>query len=131
MNAITEKAAEQMRRLEAAKEALQALTEQYEALKEQALPQEVKDALSKLELEMAPAIHSAQSEYEEAEKVVKAIVAEELQETLRGDTLMAVYTPPGASWDSKKLEGFALAFPRLLEARKETSAKVTIRQKGK
>jgi hypothetical protein len=47
--------------------------------------------------------------------------------SVKGTFLHAVYSKPRVTWDSGKLEGLALAFPPLLEARKIGEASVSIR----
>jgi hypothetical protein len=54
-----------------------------------------------------------------------AVIAEGA--SVKGTFLHAVYSKPRVTWDSGKLEGLALAFPPLLEARKIGEASVSIR----
>ncbi len=48
--------------------------------------------------------------------------------SVKGDVLHAVWTKGRVSWDSKKLEGLAIAIPAVLEARKEGEPSVSIRK---
>ena len=41
------------------------------------------------------------------------------QSTLRGQYYMAVYSKPRVTWDTKGLDGFAVAYPEILAFRKE------------
>ena len=47
--------------------------------------------------------------------------------TVKANGLMAVYNKGRVSWDSKLLDGYAVAHPEILAARKEGDPSVTIR----
>jgi len=50
--------------------------------------------------------------------------------TIKGANLQAVYTKGRVSWDSKVLEGLAIAIPQVLQAKKEGAPSVSIRKVG-
>jgi hypothetical protein len=50
-----------------------------------------------------------------------------LAETQRGDTLMAVYSKPRTKWDTKGLDGYAVAHPEIGVFRSEGRPSVSIR----
>lgn len=52
----------------------------------------------------------------------------EAGETLRGDHLMAVYTKGRATWNSKGLDGFSVAYPDILKFKKTGAPSVSIRK---
>lgn len=52
-------------------------------------------------------------------------------ETVKGARLMAVWTKPRVTWDSKVLEGYVIAHPELAAARHVGQPSVSIRPVGK
>ena len=57
-----------------------------------------------------------------------AVIAE--GKTVKGAHLQAVWNKGRVSWDSKTLEGLAIVFPKVLEAKKEGQPSVSIRKIG-
>ena len=68
------------------------------------------------------------------ERVVKELQAQiktgtlAVGETVKGQHNMAVFVQPSPAWDNKKLEGFALVHPAVLECRTEKPPYVSIRK---
>lgn len=50
------------------------------------------------------------------------------QEGMKGEFLQAVYSKGRTTWDAKRLDGYALAHPEILELRKTGEPSVTIRR---
>ena len=51
-----------------------------------------------------------------------------LEQTVKAEHYMAVFTQPKPTWDSGKLEGYAAAHPEILAFRKEKNPYVSIRK---
>lgn len=51
----------------------------------------------------------------------------EAKVTVKSDRFMAVYTPPGYSWNGDKLAGFATAHPEILDFRTQDNPIVSIK----
>ena len=65
----------------------------------------------------------------ELESQVKTAVIEG-GATAKGGALQAVFNKGRVSWDSRKLEGLMIAFPKLEEARKQGDPYVAIKKVG-
>lgn len=99
--------------------------------------QELKDAI--LTDDLLAELRDIDIEFEEREKVARIRIAELTTlikdavvahgKTVKGDYLMAVRNKGRVSWNTKKLDGFAVAYPALLELRKEGKPSVTIRKR--
>jgi hypothetical protein len=50
------------------------------------------------------------------------------QESVKGELLQAVFSKGRTSWDTKKLEGYAIAHPELKELKKTGKPSVSIRE---
>lgn len=66
---------------------------------------------------------------DEAASLKREIDAEvlDVSATIKGERLMAVYTKGRETWDGKKLAGYAIAHPEILEARKVGKPSVSLR----
>jgi hypothetical protein len=93
---------------------------------DRATPPEVKMALADIESEFS-------GHFENVDKQIAAITADVKEAviaegaTVKGTNLQAVFAKGRTSWDSKKLEGLAIALPQLLEARTIGEPSVSIR----
>jgi hypothetical protein len=87
---------------------------------------EIKQALADIEAEFAGKLAGVDGNINILAGDIKAAVVAE-GASVKGTFLQAVYSKPRVTWDSGKLEGLALAFPPLLEARKIGEASVSIR----
>jgi len=84
--------------------------------------------------ELQARIVAANAELDAEIAVIRADIEEyvvELGETVRSDTLMAVYRKGRVSWDSKKLEGYAAAHPEIEQFKTIGKPSVTISLVGK
>jgi len=107
----------------------QAMNLDKQALIDAVLTPEVKQHLSDIEAEFAEKSATIRDQIEYLTGIVKKNVIE-AGETVKGDHLQAVYVKGRTSWDSKKLEGLAIAIPQVLEARKIGNPSVSIRKVG-
>ena len=98
------------------------------ALVEAAMPQEVKDRLAEIETEFSPILKEGAENAANIEKQIKAAVLETHGETVRGASLMAVWSKGRVSWDTKALDGYLKAHPELDEFRSEGEPSVSIRE---
>lgn len=111
---------------------------------------ELRDAISILEAErtrktdeiiadLAPEILAVNEEYDEltlslrdriheADCYIKSRVANDLRETVRGESLMAVYSKPRVTWDGKGLTGYMVAHPEIEAFKKVGKPSVSIRK---
>lgn len=113
--------------LEIATSKLEEIEQTKQQLIESQLTPEIKQAISDIELEYTPPIRAAQQEVYELTEIVKRETLEQRQ-TIKGDTLMAVYTPEGYSWDTRRLEGYAQANKDLWSFAKPKTPTVSIRK---
>lgn len=86
----------------------------------------VREALNAVEMEFAPQIAAAQDRATEIEALVKSAVVRH-GASIKGTSLQAVYSKPRVSWDTKALDGYAVAHPELLGLRTEGQPSVSIR----
>ena len=90
------------------------------------LPPEQQARLAELEgdhMDQAAALRSREAELVDE---IKSLTAQ-LGETCKAAGLMAMYVKGRTSWDSKALDGYALAHPEILSARKVGEPSVTIK----
>ena len=85
----------------------------------------VRDAIARARLDAR--LDELEALAEEAEKNIKAAVMA-LEEPVKGERLQAVINKGRVTWDSKLLEGYAVAHPEIKAARKEGEPTVTIRK---
>ena len=117
---------ELMQKLEDARARLDLLQADVAALKDKAVPAEVKLALAEIDAEHEDALNAAAEAYAAAEKAAKDAIAEH-GESVKGQFLQAVWGKPRVTWDAKALDGYALNHPELFAFRKEGAPTVSIR----
>ena len=88
------------------------------------LTPEIKTALADIETEFATTTIDSEAAVLETE--IRDFVLS-VGVTAKGTCLMAVYNKPRVSWDTKGLDGYAVAHPELATFRKEGEPSVTIR----
>lgn len=103
-----------------------ALTAAYEHEKQQAIPPEVHQALADLEVEYAPLFGAANASIEAAEQAIKAAVTQHGAK-VTGGGLMAQFNHGRVTYDSKRLDGLALAFPQINECKRLGEPFVTLK----
>lgn len=97
---------------------------------ENAIPDDVKQAIDFIHAELDPKIHDLLDEISGQEAMIKEYVLT-VGYTVKGDHHMAVYSKGRTSWDTKSLEGYAKAHPELLVFKSEGKPSVSIRKAGK
>lgn len=89
---------------------------------------EIKEKIDAIEAEFSPLSAAVDANITALEAKVKGEVLK-IGETVKGTHLMAVYNKPRVSWNTDKLEGLALAIPKILDAREVGKPSVTIRKR--
>lgn len=98
----------------------------YGELKNALLTAEIKAQLAEIDYEQQTALIQLETAANDLEAEIKTDVLK-LGQTIKTGTLMAVWNKGRVTWDSKILEGYLVAFPGLVVARKEGAPTVTIR----
>ena len=96
-----------------------------QALIDQVLTPEIKTKIAEIEAEFS-ASDNVTDTINMLTEEVKSEVAQ-LGETVKGTFLMAVYSKPRVSWDTKALDGYIVSHPELTQFRKEGAPTVSIR----
>lgn len=107
--------------------ALDQLELEKKALKDQVIPQELKDKLAEIDAEYADKSASLSEQrgiYEEAIK--QAVLA--AGKTIKGNHHSFVFTKGRVTWDGKKLDGMMSIIPALRDARREGDPSVSVRK---
>ena len=94
------------------------------------IPPEIKAQLDEIEAEFTPVFANIDTRNQELIDMIKAEVVA-AGKTVSGEYHQAVYSKPRVSWDSKGLEGYAVAHPEILVFRTEGSPSVSLRVRGK
>lgn len=98
----------------------------FDKLRDEILTPEIRAELDGLEAERATALEALNGGISELTNEIKANV-ETHGATVKASYLMAVYSKPRVSWDTKGLDGFAVAHPELEAFRKVGKPSVSIR----
>jgi len=99
-------------------ERLDMLTKNHTELRDKLIPDEVKLALADLDAEYKPMIDAVQEELATIKGLIEQTVLEQ-KETWKGSRFMATWNKGRAGgWDSEKLEGYAMAHPEIMGAKK-------------
>ena len=99
----------------------------YEDLRKTLIPEEIKAALDDIDAEQKTALDSLASGIDELTAEVKADVLQ-AGGSVKGLYLHAIYAKGRVSWDTKSLDGYAVAHPELLALRKEGAPSVSLRK---
>ena len=102
------------------------IREYYDDAKAQILTPELQQALADMDAEMNIALDGANVGINKLISEIKADVIKECA-TVKGKYIMAVWNKGRTSWDSKLLDGYAVAHPEMSAFRKEGDPSVTIR----
>ena len=92
-----------------------------------AFPEELRQTLKDIEAEFVGRMEIVSEKIAKLEKEIKAEVLEHGY-TVKGIYLQAVWNKGRVSWNSKALEGFAVAHPEIAAFRKEGNPSVSIRK---
>ena len=98
-----------------------------QALIDSVVPQEVKDRIAEIEAEFADKIEAMSDERRTLEAEIKGEVLASGR-TIKGNTHAFTFTKGRTSWDTKLLDGYAVAHPELEVARKVGEPSVSIRK---
>lgn len=99
----------------------------FEELRNSIIPPEIKEQLDDMDIEQKSAQEPVQEYIEKLTAEIKQDVIKE-GTTAKGDFLMAVWNKGRVSWDTKGLDGYAVAHPEMSAFRKEGDPTVTIRK---
>ena len=108
---------------------LDVLRLQKEELIDTVMPPEVKQAVDDVNVEFSDKEKAVRENMAALEEQVKQAVIEG-GETCKGGALQAVFNKGRVSWDSRKLEGLMIAFPKVVEARRQGDPYVAIKKVG-
>jgi len=101
-----------------------------EKARDSVLTAEIRQALADIDAEFSDGEEAAAISVTNLEDVIRATTLE-IGETVKGDTLYAVFSKPRTSWDSKGLAGFAVAHPEIEMFKKVGKPSVSIRPANK
>ena len=118
------------------------MLEQYADLleRQEMLQQQMQELIDKVPVpkEITDQWNTIKAEYQPMIEIVVInadAIKQQIQEdvlinkaTVHGNKYMAVYVSGKKSWDGKKLEGFAMAYPEILQAQKVGEPTVTFRK---
>ena len=99
---------------------------QKQALIERVLTPEIKDLLAEIDAEFDPKIAALNMTLSILEAQIKEQVLISGQ-TVKGSLHQFVFSKPRVSWDTKLLDGYAMAHPEILHFRKEGNPSVSVR----
>lgn len=91
------------------------------------LTDEIKAKIAEIEIEFSGKGEAVSEKIAELEAEVKELV-KSAGASVKGQFLHAVYTKGRVSWDTKTLDGLAIAIPELTQARKEGEPSVSLRK---
>lgn len=116
----------ELRRLAELRSQVDARRLQYTEDRTAAIPPEVRERVAKIDFEFDAAVANLAAEIAVLEDTIKSDV-KAIGQTVKGSSLMAVFTKGRVTWDGALLEGFSIAHPEILVARKEGEPSVAIR----
>jgi len=96
---------------------IDALRLQKQAEIDKIMTPEIKMELSALDVEYDQMAEVAENKLSAIKAQVKELVIES-GKSIKGEFVQAIYSKPRTTWNSKALEGYAMAHPEILEARK-------------
>lgn len=91
------------------------------------LTPEIRAQIAEVEAEFAPRIVAANNAVDDLTEYIEHNVIE-AGESVKGDFLHAVYAKGRVSWDTKALDGYAVAHPEIKALRKQGKPSVSIRK---
>lgn len=95
---------------------------------EEAMPEDVNAELASIEAEFSPQQAAVAEHIADAEAKVKRAVVE-LGLTVTGEHVQAVYVSAKRKWDTKRLDGYAVAHPEIEAFVSQSNPYVTIRNR--
>jgi hypothetical protein len=126
---VIRQAKELLDKLDDYKIGLELLQQDKRKLLDEVIPPEIKQAMADIEAEFAGKAEPLQVEIEKLEIIIKQ-AALQVGETIKGENMMAVYSKPRVSWDTKGLEGYMMAHPEIVTFRKTSeTGSVSLRRR--
>lgn len=99
---------------------------QKQVLIERVLTPEIKDLLAEIDAEFDPKV----ADLKRTLSILEAQIKEQViiaGQTVKGSLHQFVFSKPRVSWDTKLLDGYAMAHPEILHFRKEGNPSVSVR----
>lgn len=104
-----------------------AVSQEKQALIDQVLTPEIKEKLAEIDAEFDPKAEYLAKQKSMLEAEIKQEVLQAGQ-TVKGTFHSFVWSKPRVSWDTKALDGYALAHPEIAQFRTEGSPSVSVRK---
>lgn len=106
---------------------IDAVSQEKQALIDQVLTPEIKEKLAEIDAEFDPKADELSQQKSMLEADIKMEVLQAGQ-TVKGTFHSFVWSKPRVSWDTKALDGYALAHPEIAQFRTEGSPSVSVRK---
>ena len=103
------------------------VSQEKAALIDEVLTPEIKEKLAEIDAEFEPKIEQLLQEKSQLEAEIKDEVLN-AGRTKKGTYHSFVWSKPRVSWDTKALDGYALAHPEIAQFRTEGSPSVSVRK---
>ncbi len=103
------------------------VSQEKAALIDEVLTPEIKEKLAEIDAEFEPKIEQLLQEKSQLEAEIKDEVLN-AGRTIKGTYHSFVWSKPRVSWDTKALDGYALAHPEIAQFRAEGSPSVSVRK---
>lgn len=103
------------------------INQEKQALIDQVLTPEIKEKLAEIDAEFDPKADELSQQKSMLEAEIKAEVLQ-AGRTIKGTFHSFVWSKPRVSWDTKALDGYALAHPEIAQFRTEGSPSVSVRK---
>jgi len=106
---------------------IDAIGQEKQALIDQVLTPEIKEKLAEIDAEFDPKVEDISQQKSMLEAEIKQEILE-AGRTIKGTFHSFVWSKPRVSWDTKALDGYALAHPEIAQFRTEGSPSVSVRK---
>jgi len=103
------------------------VSQEKASLIDEVLTPEIKEKLAEIDAEFEPKIEQLLQEKSQLEAEIKDEVLN-AGRTIKGTYHSFVWSKPRVSWDTKALDGYALAHPEIAQFRAEGSPSVSVRK---
>ena len=103
------------------------VSQEKASLIDEVLTPEIKEKLAEIDAEFEPKIEQLLQEKSQLEAEIKDEVLN-AGRTIKGTYHSFVWSKPRVSWDTKALDGYALAHPEIAQFRKEGAPSVSVRR---
>ena len=106
---------------------IDSIIQERQALIDEVLTPEIKEKLAEIDAEIEPKF----DEINRQKSMLEAEIKQEILDagrTIKGTFHSFVWSKPRVSWDTKALDGYALAHPEIAQFRTEGSPSVSVRK---